>query len=525
MASVESPALEQPNGDILALHLQWQTGGQSPASSEQRVAVHVGQLFAAHVPGLVSELCAFFALAWSSQDTQQVASSAAGASDSVHEGAGFSRSQQMHHPDSARGSAPGSADKEASLTQEQQSRIQAEAQPAGQGSDWHGAPPAWLTGGIIIDTSVLSLQLAALSGPAATAQAAIVSIERCSMHLGSFKPSARPRSLLAQLFSLQKQPLPGRGLRLALSGTQILVAEHWSHAASRAADAEAVLEAAGAAAISEPADMHALVTPVNVEVPWSTSMDEGGAADSWVLASVTSPLKLELSGRQLAAMLAVVQAMQAELSGGSPEVTAQQAEPQAVHSQASPAAWLTSAALSGRGLWLLGSPAGAAQLASGTDRCHTAGSQPSSFCGAELIEASVHSAAALASASLLARQPTVAISRSIHCEIPVIEADIRQPPPTDQLSSNEVVTAHIAKSRGTSQQETPYKTTGTQLPVLYIHSIDICGSSSSAAEDSPGSAVAFSLDTATFGLSSAQVTLLVSAPILLLHHYPEVCRC
>ena len=503
MVSVESPALEQPNGSSLALRLQWQTGGEGPGPLEQRVAIHAGQLIAAHVPGLVSELQAFFAQAWASEDLYEAGSSAASTSDAVHEEAGFSRSQCNSHSESGRDMAPGSADKQASLTQEQQ---------LGQGSEWHVAPPAWLTGGITIDASVLSLQLAALSGPAAVAQAAIISIERCSMHLGSFKPSARPRSLLAQLFSLQRQPLPGRGLRVALSGTRILVAEHWPHAASRAAEAEAVLAAAGATVVSEPADVYALVTPVTAKQPSSAVMDEDSAADSWVLASVASPLKLELSGLQLAALASVAQAMQAELSGGSPQVSPQLSESQAVHSQASQAAWLTSAALSVRGLWLMGGPACAAQLASKMDSCRTGGSQPLSLCGAEAIEASVHSAAASTCTSVLVRQPTVAISRSIRCELPVVEVGIqRQPLPPAEPSCNEGGTATNSKPSGASWKDTPTKATRTELPVLYIHSTEICRSSSSTPDDNTGGAVVFSLEIATFGLSSAQVTLLVSA--------------
>ena len=522
MASVESPTLEQPDGTVLALRMQWQAASEQPAPVEQRVAIHVGQLFAAHVPGLVSELHAFSAQAWSCQDLQQAAGSMAGTSDAVHEAVGSSRSQRELHPDSSHEIASGSAIEGASLTQEELPCVQAQGQQSGQGSEWHVAPPAWLTGGITIDASVLSLQLAALSGPAAPAQAAIVSIERCSMHLGSFKPSARPRSLLAQLFSLQKQPLPGRGLRLALSGTQILVAEQWSHAASRAADPEAALEAAGAAAVSEPADIHALVTPTTAKEPTGTSAAEKGAADSWVLSSVASPLTLEMSGLQLAALAAIVQAVQDDLSRGSAQVPAQHGESQAVPSQAPPAAWLTSAALSMRGLWLTGSPAGAAQLAPKTGSCHTGGSQPSSFCGAEVIEASVHSAAASACTSVLVRQPNVAIGRSIRCEILLVEVGIqRQPPSTADPSSNKEVLAGDADPTGASRKSTPSKAICTQLPVLYIHSIDIRGSSSSAAEGATGSTVAIFLETATFGLSSTQVTLLVSALALLLHYFPQ----
>ena len=401
------------------------------------------------------------------------------------------------------------------MTQEELPCVQAQGQQSGQGSEWHVAPPAWLTGGIILDASVLSLQLAALSGPAALAQAVILSIERCSVHLGTFKPSARPRSLLAQLLSLQKQPLPARGLRLALSGTQILVAEQWSHAASRAADPEAALEAAGAAAVSEPADIYALVTPVTAKEPSSTSAGVESAADSWALSSVASLLKLEMSGLQLAALAAVVQAVQADLSGWSPQVPAQQGDPHAVPSRAPHAASLTSAALSVQGLWLTGSPAGAAQLEPKMSSCHTAGSQPSTFCGAEVTEASVHSAAASACTSMLVRQPNVAIGRSIRCEICLVEIGIqRQPPSIAEPSSKDKVIAVNADPTGASRKSTPSKAMRTQLPVLYIHSIDICGSSSSAAEGKTGSALAFSLETASFGLSSSQVTLLVSARTL-----------
>ena len=524
MASVESPALEQPDGSVLALRMQWQAASEQPAPLEQRVAIHVGQLFAAHVPGLVSELHAFSAQAWSCQDLHQAASSMAGTSDAVHEAAGSSRSQSKDHTDIGQDIASGSADKGASLTQEELPRVQAQGQQSGQGSEWNVALPAWLTGGITIDASVLTLQLAALSGPAAHAQAAIVSIERCSVHLGSFKPSARPRSLLAQLFSLQKQPLPGRGLRMALSGTQILVAENWSHAASRAEDPEAALEGAGAAAVSEPADIHALVTPVTAREPSSTSAAEEGVADSWVLSSVASSLKLEMSGLQLAALAAVVQAVQADLSRRSPQVPTQQGESQAVPSRAPHAAWLTSAVLSVQGIWLTGSPAGSAQLAPKTGSCHTGGSQPSSFCGAEVIEVSVRSAAASACASVLVRQPNVAIGRSIRCEIPLVEVGIqRQPPSTAEPSSNEEVLAVNADPTGASRKSTSSKPIRTQLPVLCIHSIDICSSPSSAAKDDTGSALTFSLETATFGLSSAQVTLLVSASVASI---PTICcRC
>ena len=385
-----------------------------------------------------------------------------------------------------------------------------------QGSESHLAPPAWLTGGIVLSASALSLQLALLSSQAARASALCVSIERCSVHLGPLKPAARPGSLLAQLFSVQKQALPRTGLRASLSGVQLSVAAQWRHAACRAGEAEAVLAAAEALPVSDPVDVLALVnTTAPTETAGETPESEQ-SLDSWVLSAAVSPVKFQLSGLQLAAAMAAAQGAQAEIARGflhsqSPE------PPQIDHGREQQVTWLSGAAGRVTGLWLLHSPTGAAQLAAKLDN-GPCDSQLASICSADTIELSARSAAGKARLSATVRELTLAAGPGMQLDVPVLEVGADSWPSSAAACQSEADTlSREAQPSDISHPQAAHASASLELPVLYLQDISVSTNTSSAMDDKVGATIAISLDAATFAMSPQQQALLVSA--LTLHGF------
>lgn len=306
--TVESPALTQQDGTLLAMRVHWQAGSEGGAGPGQKIAVNVGQLVAAYAPGLLTELRIYLSKAWSFQDPTQTASSAAHAEDDPQQKELPNRSAgSMSRVQTVIAGARSTDSTEASLRHDEGEESLQSEKSKNQLLETRTLPPAWLTGGIVLSASMLSLQLGVLSSPGIQAEAFVVSIQRCSMHLGPYKPSARPGSLLGELFSLHKQPLPGTGLRMVLSGLQLSVVTRWLHAASRAGEAEAVLMAAGAEAVSEPIDLLALVTPIAAAVAADSESERQDASDSWVASAAVSPVSMQVSEMQLAAVIAAAQ--------------------------------------------------------------------------------------------------------------------------------------------------------------------------------------------------------------------------
>ena len=196
--------------------MHWQASSEAGAVPGQKIAVHVGQLSATYAPGLLTELRAYFSQTWGSQDQAQTTSYAAHAE--TQEEALSSRSAGVGRVPGMTAGARSTDNTEASLryaVKEAPSQSGISEEGSAQSVDSCILEPAWLTGGVALSASVLSLQLGGLSSPGARAEAFLVSVERCTVHLGTYRPSARPGSLLAQLLSLHKQALPGGGLRVA----------------------------------------------------------------------------------------------------------------------------------------------------------------------------------------------------------------------------------------------------------------------------------------------------------------------
>ena len=458
--SVESPALTQQDGRPLALRMQWQAGSDHQTLADQKLAIHVGQLYAGYAPGLLIELRTYTRQAWCPQEPPQTGSRAADASEPA---------QEKGQPDPA--------------------------------SKNHLAAPAWLTGGITLDASALSLQLVALSSQADSAQALAVSIDRCSLHLGALKPSARPGSLLAQLFSLQKQSLPSNGLRMALSGVQLWVASRWVHSANRAGQAEDVFKAAGAQAVSESFDILALSNPTAPAEASEAGSDDVIDAGSWVLLAAASHVSVQLSCLQLAAAIAAAQGVSGEMSRSFQQPLQQRLQPQAAGGSGQQAAWLTGVALRVSCLWLMHSPAGAAQLASklGDWRKH---SEAASICRADAIDVSANSATAQARLSISIKLPTLAVGPGVQLDIPLVELSTQHRPLEAAAAQSSANSQRAeAETRESSRSQSSALPAGEELPVLYMHSVQLCAT---------GANTAISLESATFGLSYGQVTLLVS---------------
>ena len=508
--NVESPALTQQDGRLLAMRVHWQAGSEGGAGPGQKIAVHVGQLFAAYAPGLQTQLMTYLSEVWIIQDPTQTASSAAHAHDHAQqEAAPGSFVGSMSKVQTMTAGAGASDSTKASLGHDEgQGPSQSDDSPT-QLLASRASPPAWLTGGITLSASVLSLQLGVLSSPGTQAEAFLVSVERCSVHLGPYKPSARPGSLLGELFSLHKQPLPGAGLRVALSGIQLSLATRWQHAASRAGEADAALMAAGAVAVSEPIDLLALVTPVAAAADSESEKQE--ASDSWVVSAAVSPVSMRLSGTQLAAVVGAAQAAQAEFKSGLSEPVQEYSLPQPVQADMQPATWLTGAAVHMRGLWLMHSPGGAAQHAAKLDAWQS-DSRPASICHAETIAVSMQSSAAQSGVSVTVRQPTLAASPDLQLSIPIVELSLEEVPLPPAASESEgglpEGDAHTLLQPTAVEMDVPAQA-ANEHPILYTDNVQIQMSSSSAQGDRTGLQIATTIESVSFGMCPSQLTSMV----------------
>lgn len=508
--TVESPALTQQDGTLLAMRVHWQAGSEGGAGPGQKIAVNVGQLVAAYAPGLLTELRIYLSKAWSFQDPTQTASSAAHAEDDPQQKELPNRSAgSMSRVQTVIAGARSTDSTEASLRHDEGEESLQSEKSKNQLLETRTLPPAWLTGGIVLSASMLSLQLGVLSSPGIQAEAFVVSIQRCSMHLGPYKPSARPGSLLGELFSLHKQPLPGTGLRMVLSGLQLSVVTRWLHAASRAGEAEAVLMAAGAEAVSEPIDLLALVTPIAAAVAADSESERQDASDSWVASAAVSPVSMQVSEMQLAAVIAAAQGVQAEIRTSSTEPMQERLTTQLAQVDAKPATWLTGATLRMRGLWLMHSPGGAAQHAAKTDSWQS-DSQLASICHAETIAVSLHSSAAQAGVSVIVREPTLAASPDLQLSIPIVELSVKEVPL--QTAATESKGGH---SDGNAQILQPpivaakLPAQADEQPILYIYNIQTQVTSSSVQGIRNGLQVVISLESASFGMCTPQLASLV----------------
>lgn len=511
VGSVESPALTQQDGQSLALRVHWQAAAEVRALAEQKIAVHLGQLYASYAPGLLTELRAYLIQAWSPQEPRMPGSSPPDAADTQRTGARFSSPALLDSrgADRTAGYVLNEDVVGSPFSTESGSGDQRGEEQTAQGSESHLSPPAWLAGGIALSASALSLQLALLSSQAAAASALCVSIERCSVHLGPLKPAARPGSLLAQLFSLQKQALPRIGLRASLSGVQLSVATQWRHAACRAGEAEAVLVAAEALPVSDPVDVLALVNTTPPRETAGETPESEQASGSWVLSAAVSPLNVQLSGLQLAAGMAAAQGAQAEIARSF--LSQLPKPPKIDDGREQQVTWLSGAAVRVTGLWLLHSPLGAAQLAAklGNRLCD---SQLASISSAETIELSAQSTAGKACLSATIREPTLAAGPGMQLDIPVLEVGAHSWPPSAAACQSEADTlSREAQPTDSSHPQAAHASASPELPVLYLQDMAVSTNTSSAMDDDFGGTIAISLDAATFAMSSQQQALLVTA--------------
>ncbi len=308
---VESSALIDSDGQSLALRIRWQPDRDPAAPVPHLASVHVGHFFAAYVPGLAMNLLDFFR--------------------------GL-LPPRMGDPASSR-NAPGDQETAGSVNGHSDAADSGDSQ---QNQAQRLAPPAWLTGGAVIGCSVMSLQLVALSAASLRAEAAALCVQRASVHLGPFRPTARPGSLTAELFGLLRRPLPGSALRVAVVGARLGVAERWLHAASRSGGEDA-LAAAGVRCISDAIEVQAIVheaefaasisrdasasagtaqpkegKPVGAHSGQALQRDTGqtspAGGETWVAAMAASPLLLRMGGGEVAALKAVAEGAIAETS-------------------------------------------------------------------------------------------------------------------------------------------------------------------------------------------------------------------
>ena len=518
---MESHALTQQDGSLLAVRMHWQASSEGGASPGQKTAVHVGQLSAIYAPGLLTELRAYFSQAWGSQDQAQTASNAAHVE--TQEEALSSRSAGGIGRVSGMTAGARSTDStEASLgyaLNDAPSQSGVREEGTAPLVESRMLPPAWLTGGVALSASVLSLQLGVLSSPGARAEAILVSVERCTVHLGTYRPSARPGSLLAQLLSLHKQALPGEGLRVALSGIQLCVATCWLHAASQAGDPEAVLAAAGAEAISEPMDFLALVSPTEAALASSSASENPETPSSWVASAAVSPVSMQLSGMQLAALLAAALGVQAEIRTGFSQPLKERMWTQSAQVDRQPAIWLTGAAFQMRGLWLMHSPAGAVQHAAKLGGWQSDG-QPASICQAGTIAVALQSSEAQAGMAVTVREPMLAAGLDLQLSIPMVELSAGElPSPPAALQPEGAFPDVQAHHQQLRSGKASGSASANEPSMLFIHNIQIHLTSSSVQGDSDGSHVATTIDSASFGICPSQLATLVKTfPIIELTH-------
>ena len=318
MPGIENSALADSEGGSLALHLRWQPDRDPEASVPHAASIHVGRIFAAYSPGLVTQLLQFFKGLQPPPQVEELVSSLPSDMPAAAQTAGVASMR---------------ADTEAVAGV-------LEAMPKDRAHVL--APPEWVTGGAVISCSVMSLQLVALSAASLQAEAAALCVERCSVHSGTLRPTARAGSLAAELFAMQKQPLPGHGLRLTVVGARLGVAQHWQQAACRLGSEDSLADA-GVRCVSDNIEVQVLVHAASPDSAAPSASGSAGTthsrqdhgnqgahalsaasqlrtsthpatAQTWVAAAAISPLLVTLAGSDVAAVMAIVEGATAETS-------------------------------------------------------------------------------------------------------------------------------------------------------------------------------------------------------------------
>ncbi len=418
LEGVESAALLSEAGDPLALRLRWQPGAAAaaaagPPARAAAASLQAGQLFAAYVPGLATQLLSFLAAA-PALDLHAALPSSRGGSE---EAAAAARSEE-HRGDAG---------------------IRAQQ------------PPGWLTGEASMGCSVLSLQLAALAGSGADSAALLFSADRASAHLGGLRAAARPGSLAAGMLGQLARPPTGQGLRAAVVGAQLGIATSWQHAASRQGCTD--MAAAGVRAVCEPIELQAVVCtaqgaepavpetgragqPSSAAGPPSTSYAGSSSAgqqdkstqratDAWCAAAAASALQLRMRGTELAAALAVADGISAELARGLCAPFPQPSFPEGMQPQSTDDAWLGILDCSAGSVHLLWCPAGAssvaASLPAGADSSATALLR----CASAIVTAAAADAQPLGGSMpalmLTLEQPHACFGASLHAAVPAVD--------------------------------------------------------------------------------------------------------
>ncbi|CAL8468704.1 g8244 [Coccomyxa elongata] len=315
---VESSALADSEGGSLALHLRWQPDRDLEGSVPHAASIHMGRIFAAYVPGLATHLLHFFK--------------------------GLQPPQMEDSASSLPNDMPPAAQTAGRASMRAEMEIEGGVLEATPQDRAHMlAPSEWLTGGALIGCSIMSLQLVALSAASLRAEAAALCVERCSVHLGTFRPTARAGSLAAELFAMQRQPLPNYGLRLTVVGARLGVAQQWQQAASRCGSEDGIADA-GVRCVSDTIEVQAVMHaatpdsaapstsasvgnthPRQAQVPDPGSQDAYAAShlvtstdpansQTWEAAAAVSPLLVTLTGSDLAVVRAVAKGATAETS-------------------------------------------------------------------------------------------------------------------------------------------------------------------------------------------------------------------
>ena len=322
----DAPALTGAKGQQLALLVNWQQPSAGAGSAAPRLTVSLGQVFAAYVPDLVL-------------DTLRAA-----------------------------GLAPGAA---IASGQAAPVRSQHDSQAGQQGT--MREPPAWLAGGAFVTCSVVSVQLAALSGagPQCAAAVALLSEAGCTAHLGPLRASAWQGGLLEGLLSMLAGAPAGSKLDVRVVGARLGVATAWRATKSRreASDMAGAgisyvcedIQVQCTVALATPAQeasMHAALAesegqPSSAAGPPATSY-AGGSGDTlqhdpaaehtvtgssslaaevphtWAAECVlASPVELQVSDAQLAALACTAGGLSAKLSRGLSRLLPQAGVPSA----------------------------------------------------------------------------------------------------------------------------------------------------------------------------------------------------
>lgn len=280
----------------LALWMQWQAGqqdseGSSSAAKPPSMSLRIGKLFAAHVPCFLEEMQRWFVL---ERPASGNAAEAAGAAQPPPQPCGNGALQQ---PEAA------------------------------------AAPPLLarlLAADASADLAISAVQIALLAAADAPAEAVVLNVAKISGQLGPIKSRAHSvqHSMAAALLQQVKGSPPAHGLRLALSGLQISSVSMWPATGGAALSQHSSGNSSPAVVTSlhslPPASPPLRAQPVsslaNLQLLMAACSSEGiastaagsapappqAAADSWAAWAVLSPMSLQSTAAQLAAVSAAI---------------------------------------------------------------------------------------------------------------------------------------------------------------------------------------------------------------------------